>query len=128
MRKVLTLLPAALALCGAREPEMTADRQAELLTLDPVSVSITDAGRVIGIMDVKMVVEASNGDAAALDATMPQLRDAARTALAEYGRLYATPWQAVDAQELADALNKAMKAVAPATGEVLITELRARKA
>ena len=133
MRQLLIIAPAALALIGARQEESGAvqGEPAELPALvdaEPFAVPIVDAGRVTGTLAVDLMFQAADGNSDALGDAMPQLRAATRDALAEHARLHASPWQAVDAEELVRALDVAGKRVSPALQRVLITELRTHRA
>lgn len=133
MRKALILVPAALALIGARgderaQAEAVATEPPAVVDAEPLSVPIIDGGRITGTLVVDLAFEATGGDADALGSAMPQLRAATRAALAEHARLHASPWQAVDARELARALDSAGKPISPAFKRALITEVRARRA
>ena len=127
MRRILVILPAALALMGARSAEPGAAADAAIVSMEPFSVPIVDGGRVQGMLDVKLALRAAATDASELDSAMPGLRAAVRSAVAEHARLYASPWQAVDAAALTGALDKAAAVSSPVATTVLVTEVRARR-
>lgn len=124
MRKMLMIVPAALALMGAKGHDSDTSGAPALVTLEAIRVPIVDGGRFEGTLEAKVALRSSDADL--LSEQLPVVRAATRGALAEYARLHVSPWQAVDSAALASALDLANRKAVPAVEGALLLEVRAR--
>ena len=79
------------------------------LLLKEIVVPIVDGSRAYGRLRVKLVLVAHDAAAIApLEAQMPELRETALIAAAEFARFYASPFAPVDAARLARDVGAAL--------------------
>ena len=99
----------------------------ELIAMNPIAVPIIDGARMQGTLHFRLVLEA-NDDATAelLASDMPGLRAEALAAGAEFSRLRASPFLAVDAQQLSVEMTEALRAREHGISRVLLVEVSAR--
>ncbi|GAB5352448.1 hypothetical protein [Qipengyuania sp. 483] len=99
----------------------------ELVAMDPIAVPIIDGARMQGTLHFRLVLEA-NDDATAelLAGDMPGLRAEALAAGAEFSRLRASPFLAVDAHQLSVEMTEALRAREHGLSRVLLVEVSAR--
>ncbi|TCM17699.1 hypothetical protein EDF56_10541 [Novosphingobium sp. PhB165] len=123
-------LAVALAAAAGLAPAATqAAKQvdpANLITLEQIDTPIVDAGRIDGVMHVRVVVEAQSASTATeLTRRMPELRAASLAASIEFARLRASPFAALDVERLSQTLTPALKRVDPSVARVLIVRATA---
>ena len=103
--------------------------ESDFVALDEIVVPIAGTQRIEGALRAKIVLGASTpGAASAMTERLPELRAAAVSGMIEFSRLYATGLTAVDAEQLRGDMILALRAVDPAIGNVLITEVAATRA
>lgn len=101
----------------------------ELIAMEAIAVPIIDGAKVQGSLRFRLVLEASDGAAAErLAGDMPGLRTEALAAGAEFSRLRASPFLAVDAHRLSVEMTKALRAREQGISRVLLVEVAARPA
>jgi len=117
------LLPYAAVASGG---EKAAGNTQNLVPMDSITVPIVDADRISGKLRFKLVLQARDAPGAArLTAQAPQLRAVATSAGNEFSRLYASPAEAVNAEQLAHDLTAALHGAEPAVARALVVELYA---
>lgn len=117
------LLPQAVAASGG---EKAAGNTQNLVPMESITVPIVDADRISGKLRFKLVLQASDPSGAArLAAQAPQLRAVATSAGNEFSRLYASPAEAVNAEQLAHDLTAALHGAEPAVARALVVEIYA---
>ncbi|AXK44138.1 flagellar basal body-associated FliL family protein [Erythrobacter aureus] len=130
MRKrflISVALLAALPLGGAQASEDRYDSSLAFVPMDMISIPIVDAGNVNGALRFKIVLEATDEEAAQhLSERLPILRSEALAVGAEFSRISAAPFLAVDAQELAESLDASLQEHSPEVERVLLVEVTAR--
>lgn len=104
----------------------TAFDSGALVQLEDIQTPIIDSGRLDGVLDVALVVQARTPvDAAALKTRLPELRAAALSGAMEFSRLYASPFAPVDARKLRAELSETIRQVDPAITDVLVVRVGA---
>lgn len=99
----------------------------ELVTMEAIAVPIVDGAKLQGTLQFRLVLEASDGAAAErLAGNMPGLRTEALATGAEFSRLRASPFLAVDAQRLSAEMTEALRARERGIARVLLVEVAAR--
>ncbi|MFZ5746644.1 MAG: hypothetical protein ACOY45_03175 [Pseudomonadota bacterium] len=94
--------------------------------MSKLSVPIVDADRIDGVLNVTIVLDAADAEAASrIDAEMPRLRSALTGAALDFARLSASGFRPVDAEQLAHDLTVAAHAAEPGVARVLIIEVSA---
>lgn len=125
---LLAAVPAlALGTAAVNAPAGSAPADpASFVQLEDITAPIIDAGRIDGQLDLSLVIEAgSPEDAAELDKQKPALRAAMLASSLEFARLHASPFTAVDAGKLSEALVPAAREVDPRISRVLIVKVGA---
>ncbi|MBB3032461.1 hypothetical protein [Alteriqipengyuania lutimaris] len=98
-----------------------------LVAMEAIAVPIIDGARLQGTLRFSIVLEAHDGAAAKRIADdMPGLRTEALLAGAEFSRLRASPFLAVDARSLSDELTEALHAREEGIDRVLLVEVTAK--
>ena len=98
-----------------------------LVPMETIAVPIVDGAKLQGTLHFRLVLEASDGDAAIRVARdMPGLRAEALAAGAEFSRLRVSPFLAVDARRLSAEMTDALHAREPGISRVLLVEVAAR--
>ncbi|GAB5349241.1 hypothetical protein [Alteriqipengyuania sp. 357] len=98
-----------------------------LVEMEAIAVPIVDGAKLQGALRFRLVLEASDADAAhRLAAEMPSLRAEALAAGAEFSRLRASPFLAVDAERLSADLTSALHAHDEGIARVLLVEVVAK--
>lgn len=112
MRQIL--IPATIAVVFAQASLARASEgggKAAFVPLDEIVVPIVDGTRAYGRLRIKIVLIPHNPAALPLmTARVPQLRETALVATAEFARLYATPFAPVDAQRLSNDISVSLAA------------------
>ena len=131
-KTISTVLAATIVLAavspGRSEP---ASSRPELGTLHFIDVpeltaSIVDGPRSVGVLHVRLNVQAANdADAALLQARGPELRQALLMAVTDFASLYASPAGPVDARLLTTSLDDRLEEEG-FRGQVRLIELSAR--
>lgn len=121
MRRLLTIIPLAFGLIGAKSPSAAAGPEG-MVDLGTIAVPIVDGGRVQGALEVRLALTSGSD----LEPRAPLLRAAAREALSEYARLHASPMQAVDVALLASSVEQACRRSVPDLDRLLLLEARSR--
>ena len=102
------------------------DEVPHFVEMEPVSAPIIGSGRMDGVLQIGLVLEAGTAaDAERLRDRMPALRDASFLSALEFSRLHASGYMPVDAVELGQRLTEAVKEAEPAVRQVLIVQLSA---
>lgn len=110
---------------GGRDPSVPA----QLVPMEAIELPIIDGARVQGTLHFQLVLEAGEGTSPeTLASDMPFLRAAALAAGAEFARLSASPFVAIDAQQLSNELTSALRARQAGIARVLLVEVTARSA
>ena len=100
----------------------------DFVPLDEIVVPIAGTQRIEGALRARITLAASTPEAAAaMTERLPEFRAAAVSSMIEFSRLYATGLTAVDATQLRADMIVALRAVDPAIGNVLITEVAATR-
>lgn len=100
-----------------------------LVDMTGLSVPIVDGDRIEGMLQVRLAVNAvTPAGIDKVNAAMPRIRATALGTIAEFARLYASPFRAVDNDRLSRALNEALRKAEPGLGDVLLIEVVARAA
>lgn len=100
-----------------------------LIDMEAIAVPIVDGAKLQGTLRFRVVLEAHDAEAAArIAADLPGLRAEALATGAEFSRLRASPFLAVDAQKLSDELTEALHAYDEGIDRVLLVEVAARTA
>jgi len=82
-----------------------------LVTMKEIVVPIVDGSRAYGRLRIRLVLLAHDASAVApLEARMPELRETALIAAAEFARFYASPFAPIDAARLAKDVGAALAA------------------
>ena len=98
-----------------------------LVAMEAIAVPIIDGANLQGTLRFSLVLEAQDGAAAErISGDLPGLRSEALLAGAEFSRLRASPFLAVDAQRLSDELTEALHARDEGIARVLLVEVSAR--
>ncbi|GGB74462.1 hypothetical protein [Blastomonas aquatica] len=101
----------------------------ELIPMEQIDLPIIDGARVQGTLHFKLVLEADQAGASeTLSANMPVLRSEALAVGAEFARLSASPFVAIDARRLAAELAQALQSRQAGIARVLLVEVTARSA
>lgn len=101
----------------------------DLVEMEAIAVPIVDGARVQGTLYFRLVLEARDAAAAAqLASDLPALRAEALLAGAEFSRLRASPFLAVDARELSAEMTHALRARDDGIARVLLVEVAAKSA
>jgi hypothetical protein len=116
----------AVSIAAAQPP--AAGAAPGLVAVAPIDVGIVDGAETLGTLSATLVLDSDPAGDEAIVAVEPRLRAALRTAMSEFARLHASPYEAVDATMLARDLTDAARAAAPAVKRVLIVEVAARTA
>lgn len=99
----------------------------ELIPMEAIDLPIIDGARVQGTLHFQLVLEADQeGSSDSLSANMPVLRSEALAVGAEFARLSASPFVAIDAQRLSAELTQALQSRQPGIARVLLVEVTAR--
>lgn len=99
----------------------------QLVPMEAIELPIIDGARVQGTLHFELVLEASEGTSPeSLSSDMPFLRAAALAAGAEFSRLSASPFVAIDAQQLSDELTSALRTRQAGIARVLLVEVTAK--
>ncbi|MBH1945212.1 hypothetical protein I5L01_13360 [Erythrobacter sp. YJ-T3-07] len=99
----------------------------DLVDMEAIAVPIVDGAKLQGTLRFRIVLEAHDAEAAAeITADLPDLRAEALATGAEFSRLRASPFLAVDAQRLSDELTEALHARYEGIDRVLLVEVAAR--
>ena len=99
----------------------------DLIDMEAIAVPIVDGARLQGTLRFRVVLEAHDAEAAKhIAAELPGLRAEALATGAEFSRLRASPFLAVDAQRLSDELTEALHAHYEGIDRVLLVEVAAR--
>ena len=99
----------------------------DLIDMEAIAVPIVDGARLQGTLRFRVVLEAHDPEAAKnIAAELPGLRAEALATGAEFSRLRASPFLAVDAQRLSDELTEALHAHYEGIDRVLLVEVAAR--
>lgn len=99
----------------------------DLVDMEAIAVPIVDGAKLQGTLRFRIVLEAHDAEAAAeITADLPGLRAEALATGAEFSRLRASPFLAVDAQRLSDELTEALHARYEGIDRVLLVEVAAR--
>lgn len=92
-----------------------------LVPMKEISVPIVDAGRIEGVLRFTLVLRAQDAAGAILLTNAePKLRAAALDAGMEFARLRASPLRAVDAEQLAADMDRALHAADAGVAQALI--------
>lgn len=126
MRRKTLLLPFMLALTAANNGAPPPAGPTAIVTLEPITATIVDAGQIQGRLTVTLAVTGKEQDA--LEERLPVLRAATFAALAEHARLRATPYSAVDATALSADLTRSVHHAAAEADGVLLLKVEARPA
>ena len=98
----------------------------DLVDMEAIAVPIVDGAKLQGTLRFRIVLEAHDAEAAAeITADLPGLRAEALATGAEFSRLRASPFLAVDAQRLSDELTEALHARYAGIDRVLLVEVAA---
>ncbi|MEL7681592.1 hypothetical protein AAG602_10535 [Citromicrobium bathyomarinum] len=99
----------------------------DLIDMEAIAVPIVDGAKLQGTLRFRIVLEAHDAEAAKeIAAELPRLRAEALATGAEFSRLRASPFLAVDAQRLSDELTEALHARYEGIDRVLLVEVAAR--
>ena len=99
----------------------------DLVDMEAIAVPIVDGARLQGILRFRVVLEAQDAEAAKrLAEDLPGLRAEALATGAEFSRLRASPFLAVDAQRLSEELTQALHAHDEGIARVLLVEVAAK--
>jgi len=98
-----------------------------LVAMEAIAVPIVDGAKLLGTLHFTLVLEAHDAEAAArIAADMPGLRSEALLAGAEFSRLRASPFLAVDARRLAHDLTEALHHRDEGIDRALLVEVSAK--
>lgn len=121
------------AIAGAQEGgKPAAAAQAETFSdrfvyMPEISAPIVDAGRLDGVLRIRVVLQPRTSTAATrLADRMPVLSAAGLSAAMEYARLYASPYTTVDVEKLTASMAASLKRVDAGIGKVLIVKVTAK--
>ena len=99
----------------------------DLIDMEAIAVPIVDGAKLQGTLRFRMVLQAHDAEAAKeISSDLPGLRAEALATGAEFSRLRASPFLAVDAQRLSDELTEALHARYEGIDRVLLVEVAAR--
>lgn len=94
--------------------------------MEPLITPIVGPAQIEGLLEVKLALETeSPATVSALNAKMPELRDASYIAALEFSRLHASGYLPVDAKRLADDVAVAIQRNHPEVARVLIISVSA---
>ena len=115
MRRTLYLAAASVLLAqGGAAVAGEGGAEPAFLPMTDIVVPIVDGSRAHGRLRVRIVIMARDAAAiASLQTQMPELRETALVAAAEFARLHASPFAPVDAKRLSNDLSAAFKARDP---------------
>lgn len=100
---------------------------AELVPMEAIALPIIDGARLLGTLHFQLVLEVDEGTSAAtVTSKMPLLRAEAIAAGAEFSRLSASPFVAIDAQRLSSDLTLALRTQQTGIARVLLVEVTAK--
>ena len=100
---------------------------AELVSMEAIALPIVDGARLQGTLHFQLVLEVETGPSSDdLSANMPALRAEALAAGAEFARLSASPFIAIDAQRLSADLTLALRERQAGIARVLLVEVSAK--
>lgn len=130
-RKTLLLgcaLAAAAPITSSANAEDTEEATGgEFVEMDGIAVPIIDGARVEGTLYFRIVLEARDSAAAeSLSSNLAALRTEALAAGAEFSRLRASPFLAVDAHRLSADLTESLRAREAGITRVLLVEVTAK--
>ena len=112
---------------GGEGGDGSAALSGNLVAMDAIAVPIVDGARLQGSLRFTVVIEASDrGAAMRLAGDMPGLRAEALATGAEFSRLRASPFLAVDARRLSSDLTDALSARDEGIARVLLVEVVAK--
>ena len=98
-----------------------------LVAMDAIAVPIIDGAKLQGTLRFSIVLEAHDGEAAKrISGDLPGLRSEALLAGAEFSRLRASPFLAVDARRLSADLTDALHVREEGIARVLLVEVTAK--
>jgi hypothetical protein len=121
--------PSASAALEGRAATLADAAPDAMVEMAEIRVPIIDAGRLDGILRIKIVLQAQNKTAAArLPARMPELNAAGLSAAIEFARLYASPFSPVDVEKLVEALTPSLQRAAPGIAKIYIVHISAMSA
>lgn len=99
----------------------------EFVVMDSIAVPIIDGAKVEGTLHFRVVLEAIDGAAAeSVSSNIAALRADALAAGAEFSRLRASPFLAVDAHRLSAELTQTLQAREAGITRVLLVEVAAK--
>ena len=99
----------------------------DLISMEAIAVPIVDGATLQGTLRFSIVLEAHDAEAAArISGDLPGLRAEALFTGAEFSRLRASPFLAVDAQRLSEELTEALHARDEGIARVLLVEVAAK--
>ncbi len=131
IKRIVAVSAATILAGGATVAPAAADGptpEPHLVPMPNLAVPIVDGGRVTGLLNVKLVLSASDAaGASAITANMARLRSAAVAGSLEFGRLYASPFKPVNSEILAADLTTFLHEQEAAVAQVLIVEVAARR-
>ena len=123
------VVPAAVGAQDGVKPAPAAKFSQNFVYMPEINVPIVDAGRLDGILRIKVVLQPRSDAAAIRLATrMPELRAAGLSAAIEYARLYASPYTPIDVEKLTAAMATSLTSVDGGIGKVLIVKVTAKTA
>jgi hypothetical protein len=100
-----------------------------LVEMKPIDVPIVEGNRSNARLRLKLVLQAADpAGAAKITAELPALREAALAGASEFARLYASPFVAVNAEQLAHDMTAALHARDEAISAVLLVDVKAVEA
>ncbi|MXP10421.1 hypothetical protein [Pseudoblastomonas halimionae] len=121
------LLAAAPLTDAAGEGDESEASDGPLVAMEAITVPIIDGARLEGALHFRIVLEARDSAAAdRLAGDLPGLRAEALAAGAEFSRLRASPFLAVDARRLSVELMEALRARDEGIAKVLLVEVAAK--
>ncbi len=120
-------LLATFPLGGVQASEEGYESSLAFVPMDLISIPIVDAGNVRGALRFKLVIETTDEESAQeVSDRLPLFRAAALATGAEFSKLSAAPFLAVDAEDLARKLDVALKQRSDKVEKVLLVEVTAR--
>lgn len=135
MRKMIPTLAIALSILTGAGVAVAADPNAittgnpYFVPMPEITIPIVGLSRIEGTLNATLTLEVGDVDAiAAISAKMPELRAASLATALEFGRLHASGFTAVNAEQLNADLTAALRQVHPEVGSVLIVKLSAQPA
>ena len=121
------LFAAAPLAAAAEEGGESEPGHGALVEMEAITIPIIDGARLEGTLRFRLVLESHDDEAASrLAADLPGLRSEALAAGAEFSRLRASPFLAVDAHRLSVELTDALRARDDGIAKVLLVEVTAR--